>query len=64
MEEEELEEEGTGLRVEGEEGLGFGMPVSDCSMAENKENESVRKKTPGFNHNHSAVREYLKTGTV
>lgn len=51
--EDELEEEGPGLRVEGDEGLGFGvagLPVSDGSMAENRINKSVKKKTPGFNH--------------
>lgn len=45
--EDELEEERPGLRMEGDEGLGFGvagLPVSDRSMAENPIREQISQK--------------------
>lgn len=49
--EDKLEEEGSGLRVDGDEGLHFGvagLPDSDGSMAENQKTNQSKRKLQGL----------------
>lgn len=62
-EDDELDKEGSGVRVEEDEGLGFGvagLPISDGSIAEKhigKQISKKKKKEKKLIHNHSDIRK-------
>lgn len=63
-EDDELDKEGPGLRVEGVEGLGFGvaeLPVSDGSIAEKHIGQQISEKKTLIT---TTVIEYLKTAML